>query len=86
MPGFNMILYISTDKQYNMKTKKIITLLLIIAIFCSITAVSAGWFDFLSGGEKQDEEQTTAETQWSVQTVDKRTRTTISLINRESVI
>ena len=58
MPGFNMILYISTDKQHNMKTKKIITLLLIIAIFCSITAVSAGWFDFLSGGEKQDEEQT----------------------------
>lgn len=41
-----------------MNTKKIITLLLIIAIFCSVTAVSAGWFDFLSGGEKQDEEQT----------------------------
>lgn len=58
MPGFNLILYTHIDKQFNMNTKKIITLLLIIAIFCSITAVSAGWFDFLSGGEKQDEEQT----------------------------
>ena len=35
-----------------------------------------GQFSILSDNKsKQDEEQTTAETQWSVQTVDKRTRT-----------
>lgn len=35
-----------------------------------------GQFSILSDNKsKQDEEQTTAETQWSVQTVDKHTRT-----------
>lgn len=42
-----------------MDFKKIIVLLLILAIFSSISVASAGWFDFLSGDDAQEENKYT---------------------------